>query len=215
MTSLIINSGDYVVEDNVIKGREPFIVETTSDGAVKLGSGSSINISGDIRIGNFGFSGGSISGGSISMINGVVLTPAVVEEARRKDTRPRVTQYTISEPIRRVEVSGSGNVILNDPVSPNFTVRVSGSGRIESVLAQVIRNLTAHISGSGNVHLNKRCENANVSVSGLGRVSGFTFTENGDITVSGSGYIDCQRTKGSTLDKSASGVGHINCTFTE
>jgi hypothetical protein len=68
------------------------------------------------------------------------------------------------------ECSGSGNIISSDLVIDICTVEMSGSGNAE---LQVTKELSAEISGSGNIRYKGEANVVNSSVAGSGKIKKF------------------------------------------
>ncbi|MGB8357151.1 MAG: head GIN domain-containing protein [Bacteroidales bacterium] len=97
-----------------------------------------------------------------------------------------------------VDVSGSGKVMINDPLkSEDFEINISGSGKI--YLKEVtMGNVECGISGSGSL-----------TVEGTGSMNKL------EVDISGSGSYKGESTKIGTFDASISGSGSCDCYVTD
>lgn len=131
------------------------------------------------------------------------------------DTKPdsiirptQLTIYTNSKNLKKVHISGSGDLYLRGEVNAgNFDLNVSGSGNIRTD-SLLCRNLKVNISGSGNAQLVGAAKKASYTVSGSGNVKAFEFmVQLLKCKISGSGNIEALSRK--KLDVSVSGSGNI------
>ncbi|MCJ7820871.1 MAG: DUF2807 domain-containing protein [Bacteroidales bacterium] len=100
--------------------------------------------------------------------------------------------------IEGIDVSGSGKVIVNDPVSGgDFEINISGSGRV--YLKDVtLDDVECDISGSGGF-----------IAEGSGTMASL------EVNISGSGSYKGESVKVGTLEASISGSGSCDCNVTE
>ena len=122
----------------------------------------------------------------------------------------KLTYYVHAPLIRRVDISGSGNIKGGDgiAVTENFKANVSGSGNIE-VSGIVATDTEANISGSGNITLAGTTTNATLKISGSGNISAFGLTSQATkATISGSGNIETRTEQSLDVDISGSGDVH-------
>ena len=110
---------------------------------------------------------------------------------------------SISGSSLRLDVSGSGDILVKNAVFTRTDLDISGSGDIE--LAGSGEDLDAGISGSGHV----KCfdfwvKNARVEVSGSGKMQ-VNASEKLDAEISGSGNIEYMGNPDVTIDVSGSG----------
>lgn len=97
-----------------------------------------------------------------------------------------------------ISVSGSGKVMVNDPVrGDDLNVAISGSGR--AIMREVaVRNVECHISGSGSFN-----------IEGTGTVDYLV------ISISGSGNYKGESARVGTLKANISGSGNCDCYVTD
>jgi hypothetical protein len=139
-----------------------------------------------------------------------------------------VIVYVTMPNISSIDVSGSGSVFTETPISTSsLNVDVSGSGSfnaVDSIVAGVIdldisgsgtmnifaitATLSADISGSGSITLSGSGNTVNQEISGSGRMLTFGFlVTNAYVEVSGSGNIEVNATD--LIDGDISGSGDI------
>jgi len=126
-------------------------------------------------------------------------TDLVFKRDKWFDTGNRKVTVRITMPaLEGISVSGSGKVIVNDPLrGDGLNVAISGSGKV--ILGDVtVRNVECHISGSGSLN-----------IEGTGAV------DNLGISISGSGDYKGEATKVGTLKASISGSGNCDCYVTD
>lgn len=120
-----------------------------------------------------------------------------------------IGQNSIQEERMDIKVSGSCDVIFEHPVLlKNGEFSVSGSGDIKfSNLA--CDELKCQVSGSGDINLKGKADQADYSVSGSGDITAFDFApKNLRCSVSGSGDAKVYATN--RMDLSVSGSGDIS-----
>lgn len=116
------------------------------------------------------------------------------------------TKNTIASPNFKVKLSGSGDITL-DVKTTNFEVALSGSGDV--VLTGNTDNFVSQTSGSGDVDaLNLKAKKANVAISGSGDIK-VNCTESLYARVSGSGDIEYKGDP-QTKDTKVSSSGEIS-----
>jgi hypothetical protein len=112
--------------------------------------------------------------------------------------------------LKGLAVSGSGKVVVNDPLkTPSFEVAISGSGKIY-VKDVEINSFECAISGSGNIEFegSGTISDAELAVSGSGNlVAPTTKIARFEVHISGSGKCDCYVTE--SLEGAISGSGNI------
>lgn len=107
-----------------------------------------------------------------------------------RDNHPRVSVYITAKSLEGISVSGSGKVIVNDPVTAKgFDLTLHGSGKIETKINAA--SLHTVMSGSGNITVSGNAGSSSVRISGSGKFSGRDLvTENSTVHISGSGHAD-------------------------
>jgi len=110
----------------------------------------------------------------------------------------KVIAHITMPALKGIDVSGSGKVMVNDPLkSDDFEAVISGSGKI--YLKDVtLGNVECNISGSGSF-----------SVEGSGSMNKL------EVDISGSGSYKGESTKIGTFDASISGSGSCDCYVTD
>jgi len=89
---------------------------------------------------------------------------------RNSDNRNRVNVYITVENIEGLYVSGSGDALAEGIInSEELELKVSGSGSLE-IQVEVRGNLTANVSGSGDLKVKGNCGDLQSNVSGSGKV---------------------------------------------
>jgi hypothetical protein len=116
--------------------------------------------------------------------------------------------YTNSRSLRKVSISGSGDVALEKAVNAQeMDISITGSGDLKSDSLYCER-LNVAITGSGDVELKGAATDAQYTVTGSGDVEAFDFlVEHLDCRISGSGNIHARVDK--KLYARISGSGDI------
>ncbi|MFP5455667.1 head GIN domain-containing protein [Rhizorhabdus sp.] len=132
-------------------------------------------------------------------------------------TGRNVTRVAITAPsLRSVQLSGSGNIALDQAKGPSFSAGVSGSGdlRIDRVEAST---LSLRITGSGDLAARGAAQSVTASVTGSGSIAAASLST-GDLVaaVTGSGDIDVGTTRTAKATVTGSGdiriAGQPSCT---
>jgi len=102
-----------------------------------------------------------------------------------------VNVYVTVKDIDALNVSGSGDIIVETRVVTNeLDLNVSGSGNLK-VEADVSGEMEADVSGSGDLYVKGRCASFNSDISGSGKVNaGVTVANRAEFGVSGSGKVE-------------------------
>lgn len=107
---------------------------------------------------------------------------------------------------RRIGISGSGSLFLDDLKQTELALRISGSGDVRA--GGSVDRLSATISGSGNARLGDvTVRRLSVKISGSGNVDA-SPQDDADIHISGAGTVRLL-TRPKTLDSHISGSGKI------
>ena len=120
-------------------------------------------------------------------------------------------EITISN-LDRLELSGSGNLVVNDFINQNtLDIVISGSGNINLREFEGSKNLNVNLSGSGDFKANKDIITLNdltVENSGSGNYLGFEISSN-NVTIISSGSGICEFTAVNSLNAMISGSGNV------
>ncbi len=128
----------------------------------------------------------------------------------------RVTIAVTVPMLRAVDVSGSGDVVVDRVKSHDFTAAIAGSGSLR-VVALDADMTNFSIAGSGSVTAAGRCSAGSAKIRGSGdlRLSGLKCTTL-SASIAGSGSIDAYATQTATLATMGSGdirvAGGARCT---
>jgi len=129
----------------------------------------------------------------------------------KKDSiiRPsQLTVYTCSHNLSQAEVSGSGKLRLKGEVnSKSMELAITGSGNIltDSLLCN---NLTAKITGSGNLQLTGASNQSSYTITGSGNIKAFGYlVQELNCRITGAGNIEALVTK--KLGANITGSGNI------
>ncbi len=116
--------------------------------------------------------------------------------------------YTVTvTDLEALEVSGSGEVLIDSVDSEDFVLNSSGSSTV-TVETMDVESLDVDISGSGRFTVAGQAENLQIDISGSGRIHAFDLsTDNVDVDVSGSGRIEV--TVSDELNGTISGSGQV------
>lgn len=115
--------------------------------------------------------------------------------------------------INEVELSGSGNITLNDfeGQQNNLSLDISGSGSIFLSAFNGLQNMSVEISGSGNILASAdipTLKTLDIKISGSGSYDGFSIaSDDCDINIPGSG--NCKVTVNNNLDVKIGGSGNV------
>ncbi len=113
--------------------------------------------------------------------------------------------------LRKVHISGSGNISSRNAFSglENVSISISGSGDINMDLEA--KSLDCRISGSGDINLRGMSETLELKISGSGDIQAEDLrTKSANIAVSGSG--NCSVNAEDELDVRISGSGDVKYT---
>jgi hypothetical protein len=121
----------------------------------------------------------------------------------------RVTVYVTVATIEALSVSGSGDVVGSGKFSTgDLELKVSGSGSLD-IEADAKGEVTADVSGSGDLNMKGSCQNFDSGVSGSGKVNvSATITGKADVSVSGSGRVMASG-KAQQIKATISGSGKV------
>lgn len=151
----------------------------------------------------------------------VVEGDALVVKTRKSGwgwgTGRNVARVAITAPsLRSVQLSGSGNVLLDQARGSSFSAGVSGSGnmRIDRVEAGT---LSLRVTGSGDLAARGTAQSVTASVTGSGDITAIDLATTDLVaTVTGSGDIDMGATHMAKATVTGSGdikiAGRPNCT---
>ncbi len=134
-----------------------------------------------------------------------------IKAAKRGNLRSRnkITIYVTMNTVNGIALSGSGDIIGNGNFSAEGTtqVKISGSGNIRFQFKR-FGDVTAAVSGSGNLQLKGNAQSCDAQVSGSGDIdAGELFCEAAKARVSGSGNIRVNTSR--SLEARISGSGNI------
>ncbi len=112
--------------------------------------------------------------------------------------------------VDQIHLSGSGIISTDTIVGDDLSLKVSGSGDIETYF--IGDNFDAKISGSGKMFLFTECNNSNIEVSGSGRVKVEGAAINSFYRISGSGKVSAYDfpVENATANISGSGSLYLN-----
>lgn len=121
-------------------------------------------------------------------------------------TREGIELEIIAPSLTRIDVSGSGNVIVEDVKEKQFEIRVSGSGDID--VEGELGVVEISVSGSGDIDLDGTAEEIAVRISGSGDVDARSLrTRIADVRIVGSGDVAVYASE--LFDGTISGSGDI------
>jgi len=122
-----------------------------------------------------------------------------------------ITIYITAAEIRRLGVSGSGDIIAEERINAEeLNLAVSGSGNIK-LMELSAKEVDATISGSGNVNLagETAAKLLSASISGSGNLKALDFNaDDVNVKVSGSGNVSIEANN--NLNARVSGSGNVN-----
>lgn len=94
----------------------------------------------------------------------------------------------IPDVITDIEISGSGNVYINDSLNNLQSVEISGSGTLTGSPASYKSTINAEVSGSGEIELNGDAPSISTEISGSGQIYFRNlFADHAISSISGSG----------------------------
>ncbi|MEF8811627.1 MAG: head GIN domain-containing protein [Bacteroidales bacterium] len=125
----------------------------------------------------------------------------------------KVKIYVTTKEVEELSLSGSGNIIARTPISTeDVQFNVSGSGEIKIDELEAA-NINASISGSGDIRLAGRNSGGSldISISGSGELHASDLRlRRAEISISGSGSCDVHVTENLEADVSGSGKVRYN-----
>lgn len=121
--------------------------------------------------------------------------------------------YVTSPNLKKVDLTGSGMFTASNPINPadDLKVDVTGSGTV--LLASVnCSECDLEITGSGSIEIGKiTAKNANVDITGSGSINlGNLVCNDMDIDVTGSGDLNCEYIGANNVRTDISGSGDVN-----
>ncbi|MGC6330551.1 head GIN domain-containing protein [Rhizorhabdus sp. FW153] len=153
----------------------------------------------------------------ILVVKGDVLVVKTRKSSWGWSTGRNATRVAITAPaLRSVQLSGSGNIVLDQAKGTSFSAGVSGSGdmRIDRIEADT---LSLRVTGSGDLAARGTAQNVTASVTGSGNIAAGSLAAADLVaTVTGSGDIDMGATRSAKATVTGSGdiriAGRPNCT---
>jgi hypothetical protein len=130
---------------------------------------------------------------------------------QNNDSNLRPTQFTIytnSKNLQKVNVTGSGDVLLKQQVNAqNMEIRITGSGSVQTD-SLYCETIDVSITGSGDVELKGAANRARFDITGSGNIKALDYlVQQADCEITGSGKISTYVYK--SIDASISGSGNI------
>lgn len=121
-----------------------------------------------------------------------------------KNNRGLEFYITVRE-INEVNLSGSGEIILEDPIeTEQLEIRLAGSGEIQGAVD--VSTLDIDITGSGTIELSGRASDAWLKIAGSGELDAYDLlADNYDIQINGSGNAEVYVQDNLKVDISGSG----------
>ena len=114
---------------------------------------------------------------------------------------PAMTVYVSAPTLKKLEVSGAGDVDLENKVvqAESLSIKVKGAGDID-IDSLEVKDLDLEISGAGDVDINwMKAEDVSMEISGAGDLNGTLIARDIEAEVSGAGDIDlnvdCRKVK--------------------
>lgn len=190
-------SGNLVSESREVSGFDRIDLSAAGDVIIVQGEGETLTIETDDNV--MEHVEAVVRGGTLNL--GFKPGYSLIDPTR--------LTFTVGvDDLRGLEVSGSGDVEMEQLVTDRLAIDVSGSGniRIGNLAAD---RMTMGISGSGDVDLAGEVASQNIDISGSGEYqAGDLASESIKIDVSGSGTATLWATE--SLDSSVSGSGTIS-----
>ena len=134
----------------------------------------------------------------------------IIEAKKDSVIRPsELTVYTSSHNLNTVDVGGSGKIRLKGEVnSKALELAITGSGNI-LVDSLICNNLSAKITGSGDINLTGASNQSSYKITGSGNIKAFDYLVQELICkITGSGNIEALVTK--KLNINITGAGNIS-----
>jgi hypothetical protein len=124
-----------------------------------------------------------------------------------RNSKARVN-IIMPEVLQKVEIAGSGDIWVADPMNTLHAVKISGSGNFESA-SSGYDELSLSIQGSGNIRMSGTANHVLSRISGSGNIKlGSLETRTADCTISGSGNISIYVSH--QLNATITGSGNIH-----
>jgi len=147
-----------------------------------------------------------VAGGTLILEIGQDWLERLVEGLRFLGRRP-LTYRIGAEKLRRIAVSGRGNVRCDRLRSDSLTLAISGQGNVRLHDLQA-RELRAKISGRGEMDLDGVVDDLRIDIAGSGEVEMPELrTERAEVRISGHGEAELR--VASSLDVTISGYGRV------
>jgi len=186
--------------------------QKTEDRSVGTFTKVSMGISGDVYI-----SQGSTPKLTVEAdaeILGLIVTEVKNDELKIRYSQSRVKSKTpiriwiTTAEIEGLYLSGSGNIITETAIKANeMELKLSGNGNI-NVKDLSCDEVSAAISGSGNIDVTGSADELSIAISGSGNCNADEFkTKETDVKISGSG--DCKVNAAKDLTVAVSGSGSV------
>jgi len=121
--------------------------------------------------------------------------------------RAPIEVYVYGPYVDQIQLSGSGIISTDTIVGEELSLRVSGSGDIETIF--IGDDFEAKISGSGKMFLYAECNNSNIEVSGSGRVKVEGSAISSFYRISGSGKVSAYDFPVENATANISGSGNL------
>lgn len=142
-----------------------------------------------------------------SRVDGDTLVLRIQERAGYSTRHAPVVWLDVKQ-LQSVQISGSGDVVMDRLKGDSFNLSLSGSGDLAIGLLEV-KQLSAHLSGSGDVHVAGRADQQTWALQGSGDVDARSLGGNSaKAQLSGSGDLSLGVVD--ILDVSLSGSGDLS-----
>lgn len=180
----IIIKKSLISEERLVSGFDGIASGGNVDVIMKMGTKEGLRLEGDA----------TAIADLITEVKGKTLNirPKTKLYKDNKFKNTKVTAYVTFKNLKRLILSGSGEMHVESPINENnFLTTLSGSGKIK--LNANIHSYVGVISGSGTLSMKGTTEDANITLSGSGKFSGNDFSiQNLSTQISGSGSIEAK-----------------------
>ena len=200
----LVGSGDIVTESFDVSDFDQIRLGTSGTLYVEQGDEFSLTIETDDNI---------LPALNVDVTKGVLRLTADTDYTAPQSTT-LIYRVTVPE-LTALDVSGSGEIFVEDLKSASLSMTVSGAGDTSFSNAE-IDSLTLNVNGSGNaIFENITAEDIIINVNGSGDATLAGKTEAVTITTSGSGKVFAEELETAKADVTINGSGDTNLWVTK
>lgn len=191
----VVGSGKLKTETRSVSGFQGVTLDGIGDVDLRIGPTASLTVEAEENILPY----------LITEVVGEQLVISTKPLTVLQTTQP--IRYTVTATdLKKVEINGSGNVVLHDLAAQDLELTLNGSGDLTADGS--VERLKVDTSGSGDVALYKlTAQDLEVTTSGSGDITASGTAERFTATLAGSGMLQAAELKASVAKVSATGSG--------